>query len=222
MLDRILEPEVMDTAEEALAYDRMDHSAVNSAFVDDLLALADRDGDLDHVLDLGTGTAQIPIELCRRSESTRVMAVDASAEMLRLGMANLELANLTERIHLEMVDAKRLPYDTGRFSAVTSNSIVHHIPEPATVLTEAWRVLAPDGLWLFRDLLRPADEATLDRLVEQYAGDADDHQRRLFADSLRAALSLDEVRRLASDLGAAADDVRPTGDRHWTWVSRRR
>ena len=31
-LDRILEPEWMDTFEEADAYDRMDHSAVNRAF----------------------------------------------------------------------------------------------------------------------------------------------------------------------------------------------
>ena len=34
MLTRILEPEVMDTAEEARDYDTMDHSAVNRVFVD--------------------------------------------------------------------------------------------------------------------------------------------------------------------------------------------
>ncbi len=37
MLQRILEPELMDSPEEALAYDAMDHGEVNRKFVDDLL-----------------------------------------------------------------------------------------------------------------------------------------------------------------------------------------
>jgi hypothetical protein len=37
MLQRVLEPEVMDTAEEAIDYDRMDHREVNRRFVDDFL-----------------------------------------------------------------------------------------------------------------------------------------------------------------------------------------
>ena len=42
MLTRVLEPEVMDTAEEAADYDSMDHAEVNRRFVDDFLtALAD-------------------------------------------------------------------------------------------------------------------------------------------------------------------------------------
>src|SRR5947207_183966 len=80
-LVRVLEPEVMDTPEEARDYDAMDHSAVNRLFVDDLLAAgvvpatAD-DQPVAEILDLGTGTALIPIELCRRCADCRVMAVD--------------------------------------------------------------------------------------------------------------------------------------------------
>ena len=36
-LQRILEPEVMDTLEEALEYDSMDHSQVNEVFCNDFL-----------------------------------------------------------------------------------------------------------------------------------------------------------------------------------------
>lgn len=64
MLARTLEPEVMDTPEEALAYDSMDHADVNRVFVDDFLAA---DPEAGEILDLGTGTALIPIELCRRA-----------------------------------------------------------------------------------------------------------------------------------------------------------
>jgi ubiquinone/menaquinone biosynthesis C-methylase UbiE len=214
MLFRILEPEVMDSPEEALDYDTMDHSTVNRMFVNDLLATRPMPGD---VLDLGTGTALIPIELCRREETCRVMAADAAVSMLQLARNNVESAGLIGRIQVSQIDAKQLPYAEAMFDTVMSNSIVHHIPEPLTVLREAVRVTKPAGLLFFHDLLRPTDETTLNHLVETYAAGANDHQRQMFADSLHAALSLEEVRDLVASLGFAPETVRATSDRHWTW-----
>ena len=77
-LSRILEPEVMDSPEEATDYDAMDHSAVNQTFVDDFLAVCPAPSD---TLDLGTGTAQIPITLCRAEPTCRVLATDAAVSM---------------------------------------------------------------------------------------------------------------------------------------------
>ena len=104
-----------------------------------------------------------------------------------------------------------------RFAAVMSNSIVHHIPEPRSALAEAVRVAKPGGLLFFRDLLRPPDEATLSRLVETYAGGECDHARQMFADSLHAALTLDEIRDLVAGLGFDPATAQTTSDRHWTW-----
>src|SRR5437773_10436474 len=81
MLPRKLEPEVMDSAEEARDYDAMDHSAVNRVFVGDFLAVWD---GRNPILDLGTGTGLIPIELCQRSESARIVAIDFAEHMLRV------------------------------------------------------------------------------------------------------------------------------------------
>ena len=67
------------------------------------------------------------------------LAVDAAAHMLRLAEANLARVGLADRVQLVWCDAKTLPWPQGRFSAVMSNSIVHHIPEPRTVLAEAVR-----------------------------------------------------------------------------------
>lgn len=224
MLSRILEPELMDTEQEARDYDSMDHSGVNRVFVDDLLAAANWAGlSLDSVemLDLGTGTALIPIELCRRSPGARVVAIDLADEMLKLARRNVESAGLQDRIRLERVDGKRLAYADGTFAAVISNSIVHHIPEPRYVLAEALRVARHDGLIFIRDLLRPADDATVRQLVDTYAAGANDHQRFLFDASLRAALNLDEIRELVASLGFSPDSVRATSDRHWTWIATR-
>jgi ubiquinone/menaquinone biosynthesis C-methylase UbiE len=249
-LDRVLETEVMDTAEEALDYDAMDHSAVNRAFVDNLLAALEeqraevreqndlspltsdlcsltsstpqsaiRTPQLD-ILDLGTGTALIPIELCCRYEHCRVMACDAAASMLDQAQYNLAAHNFNERLQLKLVDAKALPFQQTRFDVVMSNSIIHHIPEPLAVLREAVRVTRPGGLLFFRDLLRPDTEEEHQRLVATYAGEASDHQRQMFADSLHAALSLAEIRALIAGLGFQPQSVQQTSDRHWTWIAR--
>src|SRR5579884_2973073 len=181
MLPRILEPEVMDTPEEARDYDAMDHGAVNRAFAADFLAAWD---GANPILDVGTGTAQIPIELCRTDPRPRVTAIDLAEQMLLVGRENVRRAGLAERIQLQRIDAKGLPFPDATFGAVISNSIVHHIPQPAAVLAEMVRVAAPGATLFVRDLLRPPDEMTLLRLVATYAGDANEHQRQMFADSL--------------------------------------
>jgi ubiquinone/menaquinone biosynthesis C-methylase UbiE len=218
-LPRVLEPELMDTAEEAADYDAMDHSEVNRRFVDDLLAAAPAEGD---VLDLGTGTALIPIELCRRTEAYRIMAADAAVHMLEIARYNLETSGFTRQIQLTHVDAKQLPFPDGSFMMVMSNSIVHHIPDPGDVLREAVRVSEPGGYLFFRDLLRPPDDDTVRQLVDTYAGDANPHQRQMFDASLRAALRLEEIRELIEQLGFDPSTVQATSDRHWTWQARKR
>jgi ubiquinone/menaquinone biosynthesis C-methylase UbiE len=217
MLPRVLEPEVMDSAAEARDYDAMDHAQVNRVFVADFRAAWHGRGP---VLDVGTGTAQIPIELCRQVPAVEVVAIDMAEHMLGVGRDNVRRAGLEGRVRLEACDAKRLPFAAHAFAAVISNSIVHHIPEPETVLTEMARVLQPGGVLFVRDLLRPDDDAAVRRLVETYAGDANAHQRQMFEDSLRAALTLDEVRGLMARLGLDPAAVRPTSDRHWTWQVR--
>jgi ubiquinone/menaquinone biosynthesis C-methylase UbiE len=99
-----------------------------------------------------------------------------------------------------------------------SNSIVHHIPDPRTVFAEIARVAAPGATIFVRDLLRPANKATLNHLVETYAGGANEHQKKMFAESLHAALTVQEVRDLVAAAGFDPAGVRQTTDRHWTWV----
>jgi ubiquinone/menaquinone biosynthesis C-methylase UbiE len=218
MLVRVLEPEVMDSAEEARDYDAMDHSEVNRVFVADFLSFW---ADPGRVLDVGTGTAQIPIELCRQHAAVSVVAIDLAEHMLQLGRNNVERAHLSDRIQLQRIDAKRLPWPDTSFASVISNSIVHHIPEPAVVLSEMVRVTAWGGSLFVRDLLRPNDDDAVRSLVQTYAGTANAHQQKMFDDSLRAALSLDEIRDLVRQLELDPDTVRQTTDRHWTWAARK-
>ena len=223
MLSRVLEPEVMDTAEEAADYDSMDHGDVNAKFCADLLAV--RSGIDGTVLDVGTGTALIPIELCRRTQNVDVIAIDLAEHMLDLGRRNVTQAGLDGRIRLDKIDAKAMPYADGQFGATISNSIVHHIPDPRAVLSEMWRVTAKGGVLFVRDLSRPQTAQEVDRLVELYGGDPpadpskrESHARQkgLFHASLCAALTVSEVAAIVASFGIPQDAVRATSDRHWT------
>jgi ubiquinone/menaquinone biosynthesis C-methylase UbiE/CheY-like chemotaxis protein len=224
-LPRTLEPEVMDTVEEAVDYDSMDHSGVNRLFVDDLLAVAATSGDHDRlqsstnplrILDVGTGTALIPIEFCRRPVSASVWAVDLAVEMLLLAERNVRDAGLDGRILLEHLDAKELSYNDGEFDWVISNSILHHIPQPVDSMREMLRVLRPGGLLFVRDLMRPGSDADVEQFVATYAGQENEHSQQLFRQSLHAALTVPEMQELMVDLGWPADCATQTSDRHWT------
>jgi SAM-dependent methyltransferase len=237
MLERTLEPEVMDSAEDALEYNRMDHSVVNKKFVDEFLeflesnqkrlrvasdpAFDDLEDDdiIAGFLDVGTGTALIPVELCHRNPEVRIMAIDLAVSMLDIAIHNVDLAGFRNQIQLAQVDAKDSGFEDEMFDAVVSNSIIHHIPEPEKVVSEIIRTTREGGAIFVRDLMRPQTAADVDSLVETYAGQESDYSRRLFGESLHAALSLDEMRQLVASFGVSGETVTATSDRHWTWAT---
>ena len=219
MLPRVLEAEVMDTEAEARDYDAMDFAEVNRAFVIDFRRLWNGSAP---VLDACTGTARIPIELCRQCPLVDVVAVDLAGHMLTLARHNVEVAGLATRIHLQKADAKALPFPAAHFGAVICNGSVHHIPEPFACFAEMHRVCAPGGTVFVRDHLRPPSESELQRLLKTHAAEANDHQRAMFAASLRASLTADEVREAVGRLGCPPETVQQTSDRHWTWAAIRR
>ncbi len=222
MIERVLEPEAMDTAEEVRQYDAMDHGAVNRQFVDDFLrAHGACQGGL--ILDVGTGTARIPIALAKADTRARVLALDLSPTMLAQAEINIAAAGLTARVRTRLGDAKALVsvFGESAFEGVISNTIIHHIPDPMPALETMARLVAAGGTLMIRDLARPGSLAEIERLADLYAGDESPEARALFEASLHAALTLDEIQSLVRDLGLSSADVAMTSDRHWTWNWRR-
>ncbi len=213
-IPRVLEPELMDDPAEAESYDAMDHSQVNRAFVQELLA----GGPVRNpVLDLGTGTALIPIELCRQSDNCRLVASDAAEHMLQRAIRNIQAAGVQDRITVHQGDSKRLEFQDSTFGCVISNSLAHHLAEPLLAMREMLRVLEPGGRLFVRDLLRPESQEDIARLVNLYAREETPFNQQLLRQSLHAALTLAEIRQIVVGLGFPEDSVRATSDRHWTW-----
>jgi len=223
MIDRVLEPEVMEDLQEAIDYNDMDFSEVNRAFVTDFIAYATQGGLAlgRDILDLGTGTARIPVELCMQVPSVRVMASDASTEMLELARYNIEIHHMLDRIQLHRGDAKKLVFGREFFDAVISNSLVHHLPECESFFAESLRVLRPSGVLFVRDLFRPDSKQEVERLVALHAGSESERSQQLLRQSLEAALRLDELTELLGQLGIESSCIVQSSDRHWTVAYRK-
>ena len=212
-MDRILEPEVMDSFEDAEAYDAMDLTEVNIAFLERVLELGAGEG---RFLDVGTGPAAIPIMLAQRLPAVEVIGIDLSPNMLELGDFHITEAGLTDRITLAQADAKDLPYPSQFFDAVLSNSMIHHIPDPLPMLREVSRVIRSDGLILIRDLIRPKTTEAALGLVEQHASGATPYQKKLFYESFLAAFTILEVEDMLAQVNLPGTVVVQSSDRHWS------
>jgi ubiquinone/menaquinone biosynthesis C-methylase UbiE len=212
-IDRILEPEVMDTWLEATAYDEMDFQSVNTAFATDAIEL---DPHAVKILDAGTGTARIPILMCQQRPQYLFTAVDLAQSMLIIGQRNVESAQLNQRIRLEQVDSKRMPYPDLEYDMVISNSLVHHLPDPLSFFQEVKRLIKPGGAILIRDLIRPESDREIDDLVSQLGKEYDLRQQELFRDSLKAALTIPEVQTLLDRVNIPDLTLDRSSNLHWT------
>ena len=213
-IPRVLEPEVMAGAEEAGEYDEMDFSATDRLFAERAAELAAR--GVDTIVDIGSGNAKIPLAMSELLPPTiRVCAVEMSAEMLAVAARN-RAGQGAAQLQLIAGDAKRLPFANASVAMVTSNSLVHHIPDPRAVFREIARIARTGAPILIRDLVRPETESDVDQILARHAAGASPLQRTLFGDSLRAALTVEEVRGMLDECGLRDLTVSQITDRHWS------
>ncbi len=216
MLERVLEPEVMDNPSEAAAYHAMNHERVNELFVGDIKKSLPDSGFHGPILDLGAGNGLIPVLLRSAFPRSPVVALDAARSMLVIAKQVAADAGQAA-VGLVQARAQRLPHPDGAFPLVVSNSLIHHLPDPWQALSELWRVLAPGGWVFLRDLFRPGSQSVIERLVDTYAVGESETARRLLGESLHAALTVGEMRELVERLGVDGATVFASSDRHWTW-----
>ncbi len=214
-MQRILEPELMDTARDAEEYDAMDFSEPNTTFAVAALTLLGKKSGAE-VLDVGTGTADIPVRMLERNKDLRILGVDLANEMLRVGMRKVATAGFSEQCRLQVLDAKSLPFKAERFDMVLSNSTAHHIPDPLVHFKEVARVVKKTGAILMRDLIRPSTMDDAWAIVKRAAAGEHIRQQQLFFDSLCAALTIAEVEDLSRRAGMTGVRISQSSDRHWS------
>lgn len=93
----------------------------------------------ERLLEIGCGQGANLVHLGRRlGPAARLFGLDTSPARAALAQAESGASCLCG-------DGARLPLADGRFQAVLIRDLLHHVPDRAAVLAEAWRVLAPGG-----------------------------------------------------------------------------
>lgn len=210
-MERIPEPELMDDEEQAAAYAAADFAEVNQSFVDRFVHWLNAPPAT--LVDLGCGPADIPIRLCRALPGTHITAIDGSAAMIALGRIAVTEAGFADRIEL-LTQTLPGPATERRYDAVVSNSLLHHLHDPAVMWNEVRALANPDAALFVMDLFRPASVSAAARIVDEHAGNEADVLRKDFYNSLLAAFTPDEVRDQLAAAGINSAQVDTISDRH--------
>jgi trans-aconitate methyltransferase len=220
-MERVPEPELMTDPAQALAYAGADFTEPHERFV---ALLREKLPDLEETgraIDLGCGPGDVTFRVARALPGWTIDAVDGSPAMLALAREACERLGLAARVRFREVRLPGPPSAATPYDLIVSNSLLHHLADPATLWSAVARHGRAGAAVFAMDLLRSADEAAVRTLVARYAAGEPEVLRRDFDRSLRAAYRPEEVRAqlVAAGLGRAAIEV--VSDRHWIAWGRR-
>lgn len=100
------------------------------------------------LLDLGTGTGDLARVALAQFPRARVIAVDFTLEMMRVGQGRGSL-------NFSSADALRLPFPEACFDAVVSGFLMRNVIDLQKALQEQYRVLKRGGRIVILDTTRP-------------------------------------------------------------------
>jgi SAM-dependent methyltransferase len=140
--------------------------------------------------------------------------VDGAAAMLQHGHAAIQAAHLADRFTLMQCYLPDEGLAAFQFDAVISNSLLHHLDDPAVLWETVRQTTKPGAPVLVMDLMRPDSFVEAGQLAERYAADAPPVLRRDFHNSLLAAYRPEEVRAQLHAANLFGFHVEPVSDRH--------
>jgi len=109
----------------------------------------------DCVLDVCAGPNAVGLGLLRRHSEVRMHALERNNGLLNVGATRARTLGLT--INSVVGDAHHLPYEDGRFDAITMMWAGRHL-RLIDAFSEVHRVLRPGGHFYYGDILRPRDK----------------------------------------------------------------
>ena len=213
-MGRVLEPEVMEGDEEAVAYDELDRRRGNiifQGFAEAAVRMGVAEG---RVLDVGTGSGRVAIRLARLAPAFQIEAIDMSRSMLDLARMNASASGATN-LTFSVGNARELPFDDQSFDLVVSHQLLHQLADPLVALQEIRRVTKRDGAILVRDIRRLPEPWMTIALPIWCAGYSRKLREQTCA-SFRAGLTVSEFRRLALDSRIEGAGVRTNWLTHQT------
>lgn len=113
-----------------------------------------RDASPRRILDVATGTADLALQVLTL-EPEKVIGVDISEEMLRIGRQKISEAGEEGRVELRKGDSERLPFSDSQFDAALVAFGVRNFENLGRGLQEIQRVLRPGGKLVVLEFSHP-------------------------------------------------------------------
>ena len=110
-------------------------------------------------LDVGTGACACMARILARCH-LRVTAIDSAPIAVHFAEIFAATRALGRWLDVQRVDASRMPFADGSYGLVLAFDALGHTTKPEDVLTEMFRVCAPDGLVLITEYNRRGRKAT--------------------------------------------------------------
>lgn len=213
-MQRVLEPELMEQEDQARAYAEADFAEPHQAVIDLLCARLKSLPATGRALDLGCGPADVTIRFARARPGWTTHGLDGSAAMLAHGQRAVSAAGLDGRVTLQLGRLPDAAPPQPPYDLVFSNSLLHHLPDPAVLWQAVARWTREQGAVFIMDLRRPDSVAQASALVQEYAASEPEVLKRDFFNSLCAAFTPDELRAQLAAAGIDGLQVEVVSDRH--------
>ncbi len=226
-MQRNPEPELMEDAAQAAAYAEADFAAGDQAVVERILErfgpLAPGAGLGERIVDLGCGPGNIAFRLAAACPAASLLGLDGAAAMLAIAerrrAADPALApRIAFRQAVLPLAAGALtglpPAFAPPFSALVSNSLLHHLHDPQVLWRSVRQLGAPGAAIYLKDLRRPASAEAVETLRARHLPDAPPVLARDYVASLHAAFTPAEVGAQLAAAGLSCLQVAPLEDRY--------
>jgi ubiquinone/menaquinone biosynthesis C-methylase UbiE len=193
VMERIPEPELMNDAEQALAYARADFEEPHNHFVELFRNRFPEEKIDGYVLDLGCGPADVTMRFARAYPNCLIHGIDGAENMLKHGRDAIANQVLESRISLYYGRLPEFKPVQSSYDVVISNSLLHHLHDPMVLWESIKSYAAPKAIVFVMDLFRPATLLEARTIVEQYAADEPALLKEDFFHSLCAGYRVEEV-----------------------------
>lgn len=107
------------------------------------------------ILDLATGTADIPIHACRILSPDKITGIDISEEMLKIGEKKVKEAGCDNCVKLLTEDVTQMSFENESFDAAITSFGLRNFDKLEESLQEIHRVLKPGGKFVILEMSEP-------------------------------------------------------------------
>ena len=86
--------------------------------------------DRGRVLDVGTGSGNLPVEIARRAPNLEIIGIDVSRVLIKIATRTAKREGVESAVGFEVGTAYDLRFEDSYFDLVISSGVIHHLKYP--------------------------------------------------------------------------------------------